>query len=390
MVEIVKKSKCVGCSACKLICPKKAIKMEPNQETGFIYPAINESLCINCGLCKKVCPVLKTYNNEIEKKVMAAYSVDENIRKNSSSGGIFSLLAEKVISQEGIVFGVGMSKDCVKAEHISVESICDLGKLRGSKYLQSDLGDTFLNIKKALIDKKKVLFSGTPCQIAGLKAFLGKDYENLITVDFICHGVPSPLVWHKYVKYREMKANSETREIFFRYKKNGWKKFFVKFVFESGEKYEQIVSKDLYMRGFLTDLYLRRSCFDCKFKNDNYKSDITLADFWGIDKVVPEWNDDKGVSVVVSNTKKGLSTLKSIKGNINCRAADFKDLFMYNPSYFKSVNKKFVDKIIYKDFNRLAFDDFIYKYCGVSIFCKVRRRLHLLTCAIFKRFNFDE
>ena len=364
------------------VCAKKAIEMKCNEDTGFLYPNINFDLCVDCNQCKKVCPVLKEKNNKSEKNVFAAYSLNEKIRENSSSGGIFTVIAESVLSEDGVVFGVSMTDDCLEAVHIEVKTIDELSKLRGSKYIQSNVNNSYSKVKKYLEDGKKVLFSGTPCQVAGLKAFLNKEYENLITVDFICHGVPSPLAWQKYVKYREAEAESKTRRTFFRHKKNGWKTYSVQFIFENCTEYVQILTEDLYMRGFLADLYLRESCFSCSFKNNNYQSDITLADFWGIDKIKPEWNDDKGVSLVVSNTPKGLSTIRYISDDLICESVDFEKAFIYNPSYFKSVNKKFVSKNSFRDLNKYSFDRFISKYCGSCFISKVRRKIHLIVCKI--------
>lgn len=364
------------------VCAKKAIIMKNCEETGFLYPNINFDLCVDCNQCKNVCPVLKEKNNKSEKQVFAAYSLDENIRKNSSSGGIFTLLAENVLSNDGVVFGVSMTEDCMSAEHIEVKTVNELSKLRGSKYIQSNINNSYSKVREYLEDGKKVLFSGTPCQVAGLKAFLVKDYKNLITTDFICHGVPSPLAWQKYVKYREEEAKSKTWKMFFRHKKNGWKTYSLQFIFENGTEYVQVLTKDLYMRGFLADLYLRPSCYKCEFKNNNYKSDITLADFWGIDKIKPEWNDDKGVSLVVANTPMGLSIINSIMDNVACESVDSEKAFIYNQSYFKSVSKKFISKICFRDLNKYSFDRFVDKYCGSSFVSKVRRKIHLVVCKI--------
>lgn len=376
MVEIVEKSKCVGCGACKTICSKNAIKMKADDSTGFLYPLVDNELCVDCGLCKKACPVLKENEKNGVKQTFAAYALDENIRENSSSGGIFSLLAENVLSENGVVLGVSMSRDCSRAEHILVEKKEELEKLRGSKYIQSDVNDSYKLAKQNLDEGKKVLFSGTPCQVAGFKSYLGKDYDNLITVDFICHGVPSPLAWEKYLKFREEKAVSQTRRTFFRHKKPGWKPYSVKFEFSNSTEYTQVLTRDLYMRGFISDLFLRPSCFECEFKDSRYQSDITLADFWGIEKIKPEWNDNKGVSLVVTNTDKGNLLLENIKEVTERENVEFKDAFVDNPSYFKSVEKKFIEKLVFKDLNKLSFDKFIEKYVGNSFKAKLLRKIH--------------
>lgn len=376
VLELAEKAKCTGCGACKSVCHNNAIKMEPNKDTGFLYPVINDELCVECGLCKKSCPILREKNSDFQKEIFAAYSLNEGIRKNSSSGGVFSLLAEKVINNGGVIFGVSMSDDCRRAEHIAVYDFKDIEKLRGSKYLQSNTKNSYSEAKRLLNENKDVLFSGTPCQVAGLKSFLGKNYDNLITVDFICHGVPSPKAWNKYVDFRESQVIADAEKAFFRDKKYGWKKYSLKLEFSNHTQYIQPQYKDLYMRGFISDLYLRPSCFNCEYKGSNYKSDITLADFWGIDRVKPEWNDDKGVSLVVINSKAGKSAFNQIKGNIAFTEVDSEAAFASNPSYFKSVNKRYIYSKVFKDLSSMPFDKFIEKYIGNSPKSKILRKIH--------------
>ena len=385
VLELAESAKCTGCGACKAVCHKNAIKMQPNKDTGFLYPVISNELCVECELCKKICPILKEKSNNLQKEIFAAYSLNEDIRENSSSGGVFSLLAEKVINNGGVVFGVSMSEDCRRAEHIAVYDVNDIEKIRGSKYLQSDTKNSYSEAKRMLNENIEVLFSGTPCQIAGLKSFLGKDYDNLITVDFICHGVPSPKVWNKYVDFRESNAASNAKQAFFRDKKYGWKKYSVKFEFSNNSQYLQLLHKDLYMRGFISDLYLRPSCFNCEYKGSNYKSDITLADFWGIEKVKPKWNDDKGVSLFVINSNAGKFAFNQIKENINFVEVDSEEAFASNPSYFISVREKFVSNKVFKDFNNLPFDMFIEKYVGSSLKSKIIRKIHKFIVKIYRR-----
>jgi len=278
MEKIIEKKNCSGCHACYSICPKQCIKMCEDEE-GFWYPQIDKEQCVNCGACKKVCPVLKEYQPNPRGKAYACINKDEGIRMKSSSGGIFTLLASAVIEQGGVVFGVAFDSD-FSAFHTYVEDKTELEKLRGSKYVQSRIFDTYKKVKEYLDLKRIVLFSGTPCQIGGLKTYLGKEYDNLIMQDIICHGVPSPLVWQKYITLRETKAGSKIGRTFFRHKKYGWKTYSVRFEFSNRTEYEQIFSKDLFMRAFLANLCLRPSCYNCHFKSKERESDITLADFW--------------------------------------------------------------------------------------------------------------
>ena len=383
MDEIIIKDKCVGCSACESACPKSAISMESDKNTGFAYPIVNNDLCVDCNLCKTVCPVLNSKENSAEKQAYAMYSKDSDLRENSSSGGIFSLLAETVLRDNGVVYGVAMSQDCFSAEHISVENYEELKKLRGSKYLQSNINNSFLKIKEYLENGRNVLFSGTPCQVAGLKTFLEKEYENLLTVDFICHGVPSPLVWRKYIKYLKEINGADLSEVSFRSKKNGWGTNSLSFKFNDGTELLNYQRDDLYMKGFISDLYLRSSCFNCKFKDKGYVSDVTIADFWGIEKIKPEWNDDRGISLVVSNSDKGRNILNLIKEKTVCEIVSFDDAFRYNKSYFKSVDKKFISKFVFKDMNKLPFNKFINKYCSNNLSGKITRKIHSMGLRFF-------
>ena len=337
MDKICDKNNCTGCSACYSVCPNNSIAMQ-NDRDGFLHPKINQRTCLDCRMCEKICPVLSDVKNtSFEKIAYACYTKDENIRLKSSSGGIFTELAQLVIKQGGVVFGAAFSGDFLSVEHIVVDNVDELEKLRGSKYVQSDIRNTYKKAETYLKQKRLVLFTGTPCQIAGLNSFLKKSYDNLITQDLICHGVPSPLVWKKYVEYQKEKSNSDIKKISFRDKKHGWKEFGVLFDFKDNSEYLQTFSKDIYMHGFLKNYYLRKSCYNCKFKDGKGNSDITLADFWGIEDVFPEMDDDKGTSLVIVNSEKGQSFFDKLSGSIVFKETSVEITKMYNSAYNESA-----------------------------------------------------
>jgi coenzyme F420-reducing hydrogenase beta subunit len=301
-------------------------------EEGFLYPVVDIKTCTDCGLCEKVCPVI---NYKVGKKpnlVYAAKSHDEQIRMESSSGGVFTLLAEQIIKDGGIVFGARFNENW-EVIHDYTETIEGLSAFRGSKYVQSRIGKTYSQAKQFLKAGRKVLFSGTPCQIAGLKLFLRKEYDKLLTVDFVCHGVPSPMIWIKYLSYL---ADNQSlamwiENINFRSKTNGWKNYnFVLYPKNSEQKFVEPLHKNLFMKGFLSDLYLRPSCHRCPTKSLSSGSDITLGDFWGIQNVLPNFDDDKGVSLVMINSEKGKSAFNSI--DVVRQETAYKSAVQYNPA----------------------------------------------------------
>ena len=275
MVTLVDKAHCSGCSACLAVCPRRAISMHQDRE-GFAYPAINESTCVNCGLCKKVCPSINQLRERKPLAVYAAKAKNNTMRLESSSGGIFSLLARHVLEHGGLVFGAAFEQSDWHVHHKCIDEASGLRELRGAKYVQSDMEDCFRQVKAVLDSGRKVLFSGTPCQIAGLRSYVSQTnaaLEKLLCVDVVCHAVPSPLAWRKYLENRTADAcklwggQRAIRRITFRRKDYGWKRYSMSLSFDNDMEYCAIFCDDSFMRGFLHELYNRPSCHDCRCKN---------------------------------------------------------------------------------------------------------------------------
>lgn len=359
-INVADNKNCSGCHACVSICPKKCIDMISDEE-GFLYPLVNHDKCIKCGLCIKHCPIATP--NESTKTIddiqaFGAYNKDESVRNNSSSGGIFTALAETIIENEGVVFGAAFNDD-FSVSHKEAFTKDELVKFRGSKYVQSEIGDSYKKAKNYLEQGKIVLFSGTPCQIGGLYSYLGKKYDNLITQDIICHGVPSPMVWKKYIKQREEEAKQQTRSVLFKDKKTGWKTYSITLKFNNGKQYTQKATSDLMMKAFIGNLCLRPSCYGCSFKELIRQSDITLADYWGINKISPQMDDDKGLSLVIVNSNKGKNILQRIESKIVKFDASLETAVLYNSSMIKSSimphnRASFMTKIKDGDFDKVA------------------------------------
>lgn len=342
MITIRDKKDCCGCHACVTACAKHCITMHEDSE-GFLYPVVDKESCTDCGLCEKVCPVIHQDTPHDPLSSYIAINRNEEIRLRSSSGGIFTLLAEAVISEGGVVFGAQFDA-AWNVVHAWTDTIEGLAAFRGSKYVQSRIGDTYREALEFLKQGRKVLFSGTPCQIAGLKKYLCKEYDNLLTVDFICHGVPSPGVWQRYLNdFRSSLSSNEPPVITgvsFRDKRNGWKtyNFRLRYSFPSSieaQEFVQPFTENPFMRGFLSDIYLRPSCYACPAKSGKSSSDITIADAWGIDQFAQEHDDDKGACYVLENTGQGCLAMKSLR--FEQHPVDIEMVRRYNPSYVSSV-----------------------------------------------------
>lgn len=291
----------------------------------------------------------------------AAHSKDNKLRLESSSGAIFSLLAEQVLRQNGAVYGVAMSRDCKYAEFVRIDRKDDLSKLRGSKYFQARIGNTYQEVKADLESGAVVLFSGTGCQVNGLKGFLGKDYGNLYCVDVICHGVPSPKLWREYVHYVESEANAKLINVNFRCKDDSWTDFGIKRIASDRKAMYVSKDKDPYMLMFLRDYCLRPSCYECVAKQHK-RSDVTIADFWGIDNVLPKMNDGKGVSLVILRTSKGAELFDCIKADIVCQKVSYEDGVKGNPAEYRSAKRPEERNYFFDDIAALSFDELKTKY----------------------------
>lgn len=322
-ISILSKEECCGCTACYASCPTKAIIMQPDSDEGFLYPLVDEKKCIDCGKCLKICKDVRLYHEE--QKVYACWSKDDNLRACSSSGGIFSLLAEKVLSNGGAVCAVGYSKDCKECLHKIIRTSEELDDLRRAKFVQSKKYDVLLKVKQLLLDGTQVLFCGTPCEVGGLRQFLGKEYDNLITVDLICGCVSSPMVYRTYIEYLNNKYATNVISVNFKDKRAGWRGKAIAVKFDNGTEYYNSILDDDYCVSFHSRYNIRPSCFHCKYRNLKRNADITLGDFWGVEKYNSSLDDNKGTSFVLVNTNKGDVLLNAIDMTLHLMDIDYEE-----------------------------------------------------------------
>jgi coenzyme F420-reducing hydrogenase beta subunit len=347
--------------ACLNICEVNAIHTETDIE-GFYYPTIDSRKCIGCHKCTNVCPIINHFNKktDYEKKIYAVYSKDSNIQKSSSSGGVFSELAKIIISQNGIVFGSAFDNNFTLTT-IGITTEDALYLLRGSKYIQSDIGTVFLQIKSTLNKGRKVLFCGTPCQIAGLYAYLDYNDDNLFTIDLVCYGVPSPVVFEKYKAWLEGQYG-KLISFSFRDKKFSWKAFNIKAVMERGTYYGTW-EEDPYMRGFLREYFLRKSCHVCRFANTNRLADITLADFWGYRSRLGKFRDrDQGISMVLINTPQGEKLFNQMSYQVYYIETPLQEAVKGNRALSSCFPPSEKREAFWQDFDRYSFETIIPRY----------------------------
>ena len=378
------KTNCCGCSACVSICPKQCITMQVDEE-GFLYPWTDKEKCINCGLCDKVCMINHPMDSQSDRKgtAYACINISEEDRLRSSSGGIFPLLAKCILAKGGKVYGAAFDEEWL-VQHVSIGDVNNLSMLQGSKYMQSDKKQTFVQVKRDLDSGKEVLFSGTPCEVRGLKSFLQKEYEKLTCVDVVCHGVPSPLVWRKYIAYIEKivgKPRDRESTPSHRLKSDGWSRYSVSIPFSHDTEYRKGHDKDLYMRTFLKDVILRPSCYECICKPSTDISDISLADFWGIEQVLPCLFDDKGTSLVIVNSQKGNELFKEIQDKMKWQQVGYQTAVKYNPAIYKSPQMPKSRGYFFEQFGNMDIERLMHKVSDDSI--KVKG-IKLLKSVMFK------
>ncbi len=383
-----KKETCCGCWACINVCPYQAMTMKEDYE-GFIYPLRDEDLCLGCGQCEKVCPVIHPVSGEKKLNppiVLAAWHKNEQIRLRSSSGGVFTAMAESVLNQGGVVCGAAFKADLM-IHHQFVENKEDLSLLRGSKYVQSQIGDVYQKINKFLMQGRKVLFSGTPCQVSGLYSFLRKDDLNLLTCDLVCHGVPSTMIFRRYLQYIEKRFNSKPISLSFRDKSQGWENYRFLVDFDNGSQFSESGSQNYYMNGFLKNIFLRPSCYRCQFTGIPRKGDITLGDFWGIGSQHPELDDGHGTSLVLLNTDKAKKTFDDVMSNLFFSECQIELAIGGNPCLIGPVAASQKREQFFIDFYQLQFERLLKKYMKPS--SKLRSMFKKLVWLLskFRKYN---
>ena len=369
MKNVIEKDQCTGCGACWQRCPVHAIEMREDQE-GFLYPLINEKICIDCKLCTRICPSVKGPALQEPRHVYAVKHKDDEIRYNSTSGGVFTALSDAVLQAGGIIFGACFDKQ-MRVHHASASNTNERNRFRGSKYVQSDTLRTFQEARQVLNEGHWVLFTGTPCQISGLKAYLGKEYDKLVTCDLICHGVPSPTVFQEHLEYLKRRYGKSIVDYDFRAQ---WRGKHIKVQFCDGTEISDHRDILTFTNLFYTHMILRPVCYRCQYAKTDRGSDITIADFWGIEREEPDFNDQVGISLVLINTAKGEKLFNKCGGVIDWRECTLDGCLqpqLQHPPYRPPGRQEFWD-----DYKKLDFVHICKKYADYGFIASIRKLLY--------------
>lgn len=390
-INLINYNSCTGCSACYSICPIHCITMEDDEE-GFKNPVVDVKKCINCGKCLSVCPVNEIFvkRDNFKPKVFAAWNLDNNVRLNSTSGGLFTAFAENILSNNGYVVGAEYDSNFLPVHRI-ISDLKDIEKLRQSKYAQSDKQNIFSIVKKKLNDEpgKNLLFVGSPCEVAALYKFLGRKYNNLISIDFICLSNNSPKVLRKFLDDLESVYNSKVSKLWFKNKTYGWNMFATKVEFENGKYYLKNRYYDYFMRGFIgkEKLYMRKSCAECKYRIIPRVSDITLADFWGASLIDKNLDNEKGTSLVLINSASGEQLFQSLEDKIFYKECELDDAIAGNLAIFKSPILSENREKFFKELTQKNFFELIDKYAPINRNIIIKSKIKKLIFILKKGFN---
>ncbi|WP_051638432.1 Coenzyme F420 hydrogenase/dehydrogenase, beta subunit C-terminal domain [Butyrivibrio sp. NC2002] len=360
---LAEKDKCTGCSACYATCNYNGIKMIED-EAGFKYPRVDYEKCVGCFMCTKACPVLNNMaENNNKKRGYILQNKDKNALFESTSGAVFPEIAKYIIELNGRVYGAAFDNEfCVR--HIAVEDLLALNKLKKSKYVQSDMGDIYRSVKADLISDRHVCFSGTPCQVEGLLSFLGKEYPKLVTIDVVCHGVASPLLWRKYISFRQ--KSKVIKDVCFRDKSKGYQYSQMNILYEDGSRYLQGTEYDQMLRAFFSDICDRESCYHCSFKKIDRVSDFTIWDSFDNSKFNVDLNENVGTSKMIVHTEKGCRVFEAIKERFFYKEVDSKSLVDSAYEMTSSVEKNMNREKFLMDLNNISTEQLINKYFPIN------------------------
>lgn len=367
-----KKEDCFGCGACENICPKNAINMYEDEQ-GFSYPKINQEICVKCGLCSKVCQIgVELQQKNTQSDECFGFKNLDSIRKKSSSGGIYTAISDEIIKAGGVCIGV-IFDEFFNVKYSIAEELSDRNKFRGSKYVQSKTGNIYKKVRDLLNKDRIVLFVGTPCQVSGLKKYLettSTHIDNLLTIDMVCHGSPSPKVWKDYIDFIEKNSKGKLIEYSFRNKEHGWRGYHIKAKFNNGKIYDDNIISRTYVKLFSKDLIIRPSCFFCPYTSLNRVGDITIGDFWGIEKIDESFTDNQGISLIIINSDKGNKIFNIIENNQKNEIKKYDTTKLTQPNLYKPTDFGEEYEDFWRDYKKFGYEFIAKKYGNLGILGK--------------------